>query len=33
VFRLAELWHVSFEEARGAVVDNAVRYLGASEKG
>ena len=33
VYKLAELWRVSFEEARGAVVENARRYLSAGEKG
>ena len=33
VFKLAELWGVSFEEAREAVVAGAMRFLGSSEKG
>ena len=33
VFRLAELWEMTFEEARELVRQNAVRYLGSSEKG
>jgi TatD DNase family protein len=33
VFRLAELWRVPFEEARAAIVENNMRYLGEFEKG
>jgi len=33
VFKLAEVWQVSFEQARLAVAANAVRFLGPSEKG
>jgi Tat protein secretion system quality control protein TatD with DNase activity len=33
VFKLAELWGVSFDEAREITVRNAARFLGASEKG
>ena len=33
VYKLAELWRESFEEARAAVMENAMRYLGAAEKG
>ena len=33
VFKLAEVWRVSFEEAGLALADNAARFLGSSEKG
>jgi len=33
VFKLAELWEMSFEDARVAILENAFRYLGASGKG
>ena len=33
LFKLAELWKVTFEEAAQTVGQNAIRYLGASEKG
>lgn len=33
VFRLAELWGGTFEDARTVVLQNAFRYLGAGEKG
>jgi TatD DNase family protein len=33
VFKLAELWGFSFEQARGLTVENALRYLGRAEKG
>ena len=33
VFKLAEIWRTSFEQARTAVIDNAIRYLGPAEKG
>jgi TatD DNase family protein len=33
VFKLAELWHVRFEEARDSVLRNGLTYLGNSGKG
>jgi TatD DNase family protein len=33
VFKLSELWGQRFEETRAALTDNAVRFLGAFEKG
>lgn len=33
VFKLADLWGFSFEEAREMTTENALRYLGSSEKG
>jgi len=33
VFKLSELWKGGFEETRGALADNAMRFLGLSEKG
>jgi Tat protein secretion system quality control protein TatD with DNase activity len=33
VFKLAELWRMSFEEAREIVCQNAYRFLGEAGKG
>jgi TatD DNase family protein len=33
VFKLAEIWSVSFDEARERTTQNAARFLGTSEKG
>jgi len=33
VFKLAEVWKVTFDEARERTVHNAARFLGSSEKG
>ena len=33
VFKLAQLWRLSFEDARVALAGNAIRFLGPSEKG